>query len=86
MSLAILDIFGFEVHMGVTGNTILCLDENGNLAFHYVLFQDFQRNGFEQLCINYANESLQYFFNQSIFSLEQVNHVVKGVAKGKTGH
>jgi hypothetical protein len=28
MSLAILDIFGFEVQMGVTGNTILSLDEN----------------------------------------------------------
>lgn len=45
-------------------------------------FQDFQRNSFEQLCINYANESLQFFFNQSIFSLEQVNKIAKGVADG----
>ena len=34
-------------------------------------YQLFPRNSFEQLCINYANETLQYYFNKHIFKLEQ---------------
>ena len=48
LSVGLLDIFGFENHMGIGG-----------------------RNSFEQLCINIANEQIQYFFNQHVFTWEQ---------------
>ena len=34
-------------------------------------FEVFKTNGFEQLCINYCNETLQQFYLNHIFKLEQ---------------
>ncbi|URE22819.1 MYSc [Musa troglodytarum] len=46
-----------------TGRSISILDIFG--------FESFNNNGFEQFCINYANEQLQRHFNRHLFKLEQ---------------
>ncbi|XP_069013900.1 unconventional myosin-IXb isoform X2 [Embiotoca jacksoni] len=43
-------------------------------------FENLQTNSFEQLCINYTNETLQCYIKQDIFKREQEDYVSEGIA------
>ncbi|KAH7315218.1 hypothetical protein KP509_21G040400 [Ceratopteris richardii] len=61
----------FESARNFTDRFITILDIYG--------FESFVKNGFEQLCINYANERLQQYSNLHLFKLEQEEYTSEGI-------
>ena len=49
-------------------------------------FECFAANGFEQLCINYANEKLQAQFNAEVFEFERAEYEAEGVPWAAGSH
>ncbi|KIH64250.1 myosin head [Ancylostoma duodenale] len=61
-------------------------DVSGSIGYYIGILDIFgfedvgaQWNSFEQLCINYANEHLQAYFNQHIFQFEQEEYQSQGI-------
>ncbi len=64
-------------------NNMLCKDtgKTNSIAILDIFgFENFASNGFEQLCINYANETLQFYFNKHIFKLEQEEYAKESLS------
>ncbi|XP_078259021.1 unconventional myosin-XVI [Rhinoraja longicauda] len=43
-------------------------------------FEDFQKNGYEQLCINITNEKIHQYVHETLFQQQQMENVQEGIA------
>lgn len=79
---------GLFQHMVDCINSVLSASGKTRHKFIGVLdifgFESFEVNSFEQLCINYCNEKLQFHFNEHIFRLESALYKAEGITISST--
>ncbi|VEL13963.1 unnamed protein product, partial [Protopolystoma xenopodis] len=56
-----------------------CFNQKGVLTNAQAIKEYFERNSFEQFCINYCNEKLQQFFNERILKEDQILYEREGL-------
>ncbi|XP_064647040.1 myosin-IIIa-like isoform X3 [Lineus longissimus] len=75
---ALFDSFDEVPDLGMLSQ--LSCDESTTIGILDIFgFENFGRNSFEQLCINIANEQIQYYFNQHIFAWELQEYKNEGI-------
>lgn len=73
LNIGVLDIYGFEIFKVHTHTKHTKHPEEHSRCGHVEhVASVFQRNGFEQFCINFVNEKLQQIFIELTLKAEQV--------------
>ena len=74
----IVDLCNTNIYKGQSRASISILDIFG--------FEIFDNNSFEQLCINYANETLQGHFNKVVTAMEKDMYEREGIVIDEVGY
>eukprot|EP00940_MAST-03C_sp_MAST-3C-sp2_P001267 g1267.t1 len=73
-------IFDWLIHDVCNGRLKPSGDSDGFVGLLDIFgFEVFQKNSIEQLCINFANEKLQWLFNDHIFEIERNTYESEGL-------
>ncbi|EED94390.1 predicted protein, partial [Thalassiosira pseudonana CCMP1335] len=76
---AAFDFIAERINVSINGVSPEEASSTSTSAGHIFGFETFEVNNFEQLCINYTNETLQQQFNKFVFKLEQQEYEREGI-------